>query len=107
AHVLVADDAHDAALAPDGHVQHGDDAERLEVAGGELAGARVRARILGDDHAQLAQRPEVAGVGGRLEAHAAAVAAAAALVEAAADDGAGVVGEEPDADALDAHRFGR
>jgi hypothetical protein len=101
ADVLVADHADDAAAVADGGVEHRGDAERLEVAIGELARARIAAGIVRVDGAAALERVEVARIVAGGQDHSLRVAVGRGLVERHQAQLLPVGAEQPDARALD------
>src|SRR5690606_9911551 len=83
----------------DGRVEHGGDAERIEVGVGELAGAGVGAGVVGVDHIAGGEGAEVAGEVGLAELDPVGVDGVGADKEVGADDGGAIEVEAPDADA--------
>lgn len=107
ADVLVADDADHPAADADGSVEHGGDAQRLEVAGRELPGLGIGPGVVGRERPLRFESLKVGRIGRRRQLQPPRMAILAELVEGGAADRrpAGVV--QPDARALDAQGLGR
>ncbi len=102
--VLVAHHPHQAPVVPDRRLEHRADAERGEVVGGELDGARVAVGVRDGNGAAGFERAEVGRVGRRLERRAGHVLAEAAPVEVVTADMRARLVEQPHARALDLER---
>jgi hypothetical protein len=102
--LLVAQHASQSTVKMHREVEHRSDVERREIAVGELARARVRVRIVGDDRFAGGERLEVSGITAGFELHARAVAIEAALVQVDAQQRRAAFAVTPDRDALDGHQ---